>query len=65
MPVKYLVVDGLEFVDVTRRYAAPVARAYPREWKLIYASPDSTSRIYRRVDAAVVAAKTAPSVGAK
>ena len=66
VPVRYLIVDSLEFVDVSRRYAAPVARAYPREWKLIYASPDSTSRIYRRVDGAVVAAaKVGPSVGAK
>jgi hypothetical protein len=65
VPVRYLVVDSLEFVDVSRRYAAPVARAYPREWKLIYASPDSTSRIYRRVDGPVVAAKAAPSLGAK
>jgi hypothetical protein len=66
VPVKYLVVDSLEFVDVSRRYAAPIARAYHREWKLIYWSPDSTSRIYRRVDAAAVAAaKVGPSVGAK
>jgi hypothetical protein len=66
VPVRYLVVDGLEFLDVSRRYAAPVPLAYPREWKLIYSSADSTSRIYRRVDGAVVAAaKVGPSVGAK
>jgi hypothetical protein len=66
VPVRYLVVDGLEFLDVTRRYAAPVARAYPREWELIYASSDSTSRIYRRVDAAALAEKKVdPVTGAK
>jgi hypothetical protein len=66
VPVRYLVVDSLEFVDVSRRYAAPVARAYPREWKLIYSSVDSSSRIYRRVDGAAVAAtKVGPSLGAK
>jgi hypothetical protein len=67
VPVKYLVVDSLEFVDVSRRYAAPIARAYPREWKLIYSSPDSTSRIYRRVEAPgpLSAPKAAPSPGAK
>jgi hypothetical protein len=65
VPVRYLVVDGLEFVDVSRRYAAPVARAYPREWQLIYSSPDSTSRIYRRADVAAVAANVVPSVGIK
>jgi hypothetical protein len=65
VPVRYLVIDSLEFLDVTRRYAAPVARAYPREWQLIYSSADSTSRIYRRADAAPVAAKVVPSLGAK
>ena len=65
VPVRYLVVDSLEFVDVSRRYAAPVARAYSREWQLIYSSPDSTSRIYRRADAASVATKVAASRGAK
>jgi hypothetical protein len=65
VPVRYLVIDSLEFLDVTRRYAAPVARAYPREWQLIYSSADSTSRIYRRADAAAVAAKVVPSLGAK
>jgi hypothetical protein len=67
VPVKYLVVDSLEFVDVSRRYAAPIARAYPREWELIYSSADSTSRIYRRVEASgpVPAPKATPSPGAK
>jgi hypothetical protein len=67
VPVKYLVVDSLEFVDVSRRYAAPVARAYQHDWKLVYSSPDSTSRIYRRIEAAAVvsAPKIAPILGAK
>ena len=67
VPVKYLVVDSLEFVDVSRRYAAPVARAYQHDWKLVYSSPDSTSRIYRRIEAAAVVSgtKTPPVLGAK
>ena len=65
VPVRYLVIDSLEFVDVTRRYAAPVAREYAREWQLIYASLDSTSRIYRRSDAALVASNVVPSLGPK
>jgi hypothetical protein len=66
VPVRYLVVDGLEFLDVTRRYAAPVPRAYPNEWQLVYSSPDSASRIYRRVDSAALAGrKVGPSIGAK
>jgi hypothetical protein len=65
VPVRYLVVDSLEFIDVSRRYAAPVARAYPQQWKLVYSSEDSTSRIYRRVDAAVVAPNAVPALGMK
>jgi hypothetical protein len=65
VPVRYLVIDSLEFVDVTRRYAAPVAREYAREWQLVYSSVDSTSRIYRRSDAALVASKVVPSWGPK
>jgi 4-amino-4-deoxy-L-arabinose transferase-like glycosyltransferase len=65
VPVRYLVVDSLEFVDVSRRYAAPVARAYPREWQLIYSSADSSSRIYRRADVAAVATKVVPALGIK
>jgi hypothetical protein len=65
VPVRYLVVDSLEFIDVSRRYAAPVTRAYSREWQLVYSSPDSTSRIYRRADAASAVTKVAASRGAK
>ena len=59
VPVNYLVVDQLSFLDVSRRYAAPVARADTAEWPLIYARNDSGPRIYRR------AAKVAPLVGSK
>ncbi|MFL5511082.1 MAG: hypothetical protein ACJ8CN_01420, partial [Gemmatimonadales bacterium] len=65
VPVRYLVIDSLEFVDVTRRYAAPVAREYAREWQLVYSSLDSTSRIYRRSDAGLVASNVVPSWGPK
>jgi hypothetical protein len=59
VPVTYLVVDQLSFLDVSRRYGAPVARAAVGDWPLIYARNDSGPRIYRR------AAKVAPSVGSK
>lgn len=67
VPVTYLVVDSLEFVDVSRRYAAPIAQVYRQNWKLVYSSADSTSRIYRRVEvpAVVSASKNAPALGAK
>jgi hypothetical protein len=55
VPVEYLVIDDLDFLDVTRRYAEPVVAAFPERWRLVYrtpvgdGAPDVGSRIYRRV----------------
>jgi hypothetical protein len=49
VPASFLIVDSLEFVDITRRYARPVVEAYPDRWRLIFASPDSASRLYQRM----------------
>jgi hypothetical protein len=49
VPVEYLVIDDLGFVDVTRRYAAPVIATFPHHWSLVHGSPTSGARIYRRV----------------
>ncbi len=48
VPVTYLVVDNLDFLDVGRRYTYPVLRKYPERWKLVYAVNDSGPRIYQR-----------------
>lgn len=50
VPVRYLIIDSLEFVDITRRYALPVVKAFPERWQLVYSSGDSGSRIYRLKD---------------
>ena len=50
VPVRYLIVDQLAFLDVGRRYTLPVIRRAPEQWRLIYAESDSGPRIYRRVD---------------
>jgi hypothetical protein len=60
VPVTYLVVDQLSFLDVSRRYAAPVAESASAGWPLVYAVNDSGPRIYRRAGAAA-----APSIGSK
>jgi hypothetical protein len=52
VPVDYLIIDNLsasEGAEAHRRYSLPVVRAFPRAWALIYAGPDSGSRIYRRM----------------
>jgi hypothetical protein len=60
IPVTYLVVDQLSFLDVSRRYAAPVPRAATAQWPQVYAMSDSGPRIYRRA-----AVDAAPSIGSK
>jgi hypothetical protein len=47
VPVRYLIVDSLEFVDITRRYALPVVEAFPERWEQVYSSGDTGSRIFR------------------
>jgi len=49
VPVKYVIVDSLEFLDVSRRYAAPAIHASPVLWQPVYASPSGDTRIYQRV----------------
>jgi hypothetical protein len=60
VPVRYVVVDKLSFLDVGRRYAAPVVERDQSRWPLLYAANDSGPRIYRRAGKNV-----APSVGSK
>lgn len=50
VPVTYLIVDRLSFLDVGRRYTVPAIERVPDRWRLIYAANDSGPRIYRRVD---------------
>ena len=49
VPVTYLVVDQLSFLDVGRRYTIPAIERAPDRWRLIYSVNDSGPRIYRRV----------------
>jgi hypothetical protein len=50
VPVDYLVVDGLDFLDVVRRYGAPAVAARPEGWRLVYEAAGGP-RIYARVAA--------------
>jgi hypothetical protein len=49
VPVRYVVVDGLEFTDVSRRYAAPAIVAHADLWTTVYQAKGPL-RIYRRMD---------------
>jgi hypothetical protein len=46
--VTYVIVDGLPFVDITRRYLDPAIRSFPGRWQLVFTSPEQAVRIYKR-----------------
>ncbi len=48
VPVTWVVLDDLEFLDVSRRYAEP-AVATSAGWRLVYGDPESGARIFRRI----------------
>ena len=48
VPVTYLIIDQLDFIDITRRYAEPCVLKHPDRWKEVYASKDRKTRIYER-----------------
>jgi hypothetical protein len=51
VPVKYVIVDDLSFLDgASRRYAEPVIRYRPDRWRLVFAASSSATRIYERID---------------
>lgn len=49
VPVSYVVVDQLGFLDVTRRYALPAIQAHPDRWRLVFEV--GRTRVYERVRA--------------
>ena len=49
VPAAYVVIDDLDFLDVSRRYAAPAVAAHPELWTLAYEAPEGGSRVYRSV----------------
>jgi hypothetical protein len=49
VPVQYLVVDALSFLDIGRRYTRPMLEHFPERWRLIYGTVDSGPRIYQRL----------------
>jgi hypothetical protein len=65
VPVTYLIVDNLSFLDVGRRYTLPVIKGWPERWSLIYFANDTGPRIYRRVGPAGLTASKAASSRAK
>lgn len=49
VPVAYVIVDKLDFVDVTRRYALPAVETDPAKWRLVHSVEGA--KIYERRNA--------------
>jgi hypothetical protein len=49
VPVTWVVIDDLDYLDVSRRYAEPAVTAHPERWRLVYGTPTEGSRVYQRV----------------
>ena len=49
VPVKYLVVDTLEYPGISQRYAAPLVAQHPEWWQRVYVSPGGQAAVYERI----------------
>jgi len=49
VPVSYVIIDELIFLDVSRRYALPAIEHDPRQWRVVHVS--GGTKTYARVDA--------------
>jgi hypothetical protein len=53
VPVRYVIVDELQYLAVVRRYTAPVIKSHPELWQRVYtvsSGPQDHTHVYRRVD---------------
>jgi hypothetical protein len=48
VPVSYVVIDELGFVDTTTRYTRPMVLAHPELWEQVYSVPEHGLEIYHR-----------------
>jgi hypothetical protein len=46
VPVTYVIVDGMEFIDISRRYALPAVESAPEQWQVVAEFDDT--RIFGR-----------------
>lgn len=48
VPVDYLIIDSLGFLDIVERYGRPIVQTYPSLWEPVYTGPEGMTIIYRR-----------------
>ena len=49
VPVRFVVLDELQYPRISQRYAAPAVEDHPDTWRRIYRSPDGRARLYEHV----------------
>jgi hypothetical protein len=52
VPVRYVVLDSLDYLDLSPRYAGPAVRSDPARWRLVHTTPgrvDKASQVYESV----------------
>jgi hypothetical protein len=48
VPVKYVLLDDLEYPGISQRYAAPAVEGHTEIWKWVYSAPGGRARVYER-----------------
>ena len=49
VPVRFVVLDELQYPRISQRYAAPAVEGHPEAWREIYQSRDGRARLYEHV----------------
>jgi hypothetical protein len=49
VPVRFVVLDELQYPRISQRYAAPAVEGHPEAWRRIYRSRDGRARLYEHV----------------
>ena len=49
VPVRFVVLDELQYPQISQRYAAPAVEVHPAVWRRIYETSDGQARVYERV----------------
>ncbi len=54
VPVRFVVLDELQYPRISQRYAAPAVEGHPDLWRRIYQTPDNEARVYERLPSALM-----------
>jgi len=49
VPVRFVVLDELDYPRISQRYAAPAVEGQPARWRRVYETADGQARLYERV----------------